>query len=767
MNRRMIINDLRKNKLVSAATCLFMALTAMLLGLAILLFASLADSIDSLMTEAKTPDFLQMHMGDLDESSLQAFSQQRDDIAAMQISTFLNLSNSQLILGHVSLESNMQDNGLCRQSELFDYLVNSEYHVISPKDGEVYVPVCYRREYGIKSGDVMRIGTEELTVAGFLRDSQMNSMMASSKRFLVSDNDYRRLRPLGSEEYLIEFRLKDGSDVNAFATAYKDAGLPDNGPAITFPLIRMMNALSDGMMILVILLVSVVVLLISMLCIRYIILTQLEKDRREIGMLKAVGISRHGIHNLYFSKYLILSAVGCFTGIMMAWIVSQPLSHQMRELYGDPGNIVLVYVLMIIGSLAVEGLLLLSVHHTLRRTDKMSALEALNDRGSRASDRSQWLPPVIITAAAAFMLLVPWNMKSTIEAPEFVTYMGIGESQIRIDIRQTENIEERAEALTDELACDSRVRDYVLMQTGSYKTVLPDGSSYNLMIEKGDHSRFPVRYIEGRYPENERDLALSVLNAKEMKVKLGDTIVIYTERKDGRKAKESRTVCGIYSDITNGGKTAKACLLDPGDAAPVMWSIIYLSLANEKHAGDWVRDYQKMYSASDDGVRITLISDYLRGIYGQTIRNISMASTVSAAMACLVLFVVVLLLIRLVIWRERNDNSFRKALGFRSSELRRDYLRKMMTYILPGMVIGIFAGIVPGQRMAAVLLRSMGAYGFHFIIDPLEAFAKAPVMILASVFSAALIGLVEVNHIRAYECLGAGPVNDGAELDGR
>ena len=64
-----------------------------------------------------------------------------------------------------------------------------------------------------------------------------------------------------------------------------------------------------------------------------------------------------------------------------------------------------VYVLMIIGSLAVEGLLLLSVHHTLRRTDKMSALEALNDRGSRASDRSQWLPPVIITAAATEVIL--------------------------------------------------------------------------------------------------------------------------------------------------------------------------------------------------------------------------------------------------------------------------------------------------------------------------------------------------------------------------
>ena len=756
MNRRLIINDLLANKLVSAATCLFMALTAMLLGLSVLLFAGLADSIDSLMTDAKTPDFLQMHTGELDETSLHAFSQKRDDIAAMQICTFLNLQNSQLTLGHVSLENNMQDNGLCRQSERFDYLVDAECHVISPKDGEVYVPVCYKKEYGIKSGDVMRIGTEELTVAGFLRDSQMNSMMASSKRFLVSDNDYQKFRPSGSEEYLIEFRLRKGSDINAFATAYKDAGLPDNGPAITFPLIRMMNALSDGMMILLILLVSIVVLFISMLCIRYIILTQLEKDRREIGMLKAIGVSGHGIRSLYFSKYLLLSAAGCFAGMIMAVIVSKPLSHQMRELYGSPGSTGLIYGLMIIGSLAAEGLLLLSVHHTLHRTDTMSALEALNDCGGNSRSRSLWLPAMIITAAAAFMLLVPWNMKSTIEAPGFVTYMGIGESQIRIDVRQTEYIEERTDAVTGQLACDKRVCEYVLMQTGSYKTVLSDGSSYNLIIEKGDHSRFPVQYTKGRYPDSEGEIALSVLNAEEMGLKVGDTIAVYKERKDGSKAKENCTVCGIYSDITNGGKTAKACMRDPDDAVPLMWSVIYLSLENEKLAGGWVREYQKKYSASEDGVRVTLISDYLQGTFGQTIRNISRASTVSAVMAWIVLFVVVLLMIRLVIWRERKDSSLKKALGFRSSDIRKDYLKKMMMSIWPGMLIGIFAGIVPGQSIAAMLLRSMGAYGFHFIINPVNVAAAAPAVVLTSAVSASLIGLAEVNHIHAYECLGAG-----------
>jgi putative ABC transport system permease protein len=79
----MIINDIKANKLVSAATCIFMAVTAMLLGLSILLYASLADSIDSLMTEAKTPDFLQMHTGELKEGRLSAFAQQRADVEAM------------------------------------------------------------------------------------------------------------------------------------------------------------------------------------------------------------------------------------------------------------------------------------------------------------------------------------------------------------------------------------------------------------------------------------------------------------------------------------------------------------------------------------------------------------------------------------------------------------------------------------------------------------------------------------------------------------
>ena len=750
------MNDLKANKLVSAATCVFMAVTAMLIGLSILLFTSLYDSIDSLMAEAETPDFLQMHTGEMNEDQVIAFAGRRDDAEEMQICTFLNLQNSQITIGKASFENNMQDNGLCRQSGSFDYLLDAEGAVIHPQDGEVYVPVCYRKEYGIHAGDVMRIGGEQLRVAGFLRDSQMNSMMASSKRFLVSEADYERLRPIGSEEYLIEFRLKEGSDTNAFATAYKEAGLPGNGPTITYPLIRMMNALSDGMMILVILLVSTVILFISIICIRYIILTQLEKDKKEIGLLKAVGISKRDIRRLYFLKYLILSAAGCIAGVITASLIAKPLGAQMRELYGDAGNTGVICILTIIGSLAAEGIILLSVRRTLRRTDKLSVVEALYCRGSFGKSRNLWIPVTIIVAAAVFMILVPWNMRSTISAPEFVTYMGIGDSQIRIDVRQTENNEAQSDAVMNDIQSDSRVKDSVLMQTGSYRTVLPDGSAYDLLIENGDHSRFPVRYTEGRYPESDHELALSVLNAEEMGVKTGDTVVVYKNMNDGRVSEAKCTVCGIYSDVTNGGKTAKGCLKGPDDRTPVMWSIIYLSLVDEDQARQWTGEYQSRYASSGEGIKVTLISDYLKGTYGQTIRNISNASLVSAVMSCLILFVVILLLIRLVIWRERAKSSLRKALGFRSSDIRNSYLKKTLVYAVPGMALGIFAGIVPGQALAGMLLRSMGAYGFQFMIEPAAVFVGAPAVTAASVMAAALIGLKEVKDIRASECLRAG-----------
>ena len=84
-----------------------------------------------------------------------------------------------------------------------------------------------------------------VTVAGFIRDAQMNSMMASSKRFLVSEKDYRALTDQGQEEYLIEFLLDDGADINNFQSDYLDQGLPCNGPGVVLQVVLVPPQLSQ------------------------------------------------------------------------------------------------------------------------------------------------------------------------------------------------------------------------------------------------------------------------------------------------------------------------------------------------------------------------------------------------------------------------------------------------------------------------------------------------------------------------------------------
>ena len=184
MLTKLIWNDVRQNKLLSAATVFFMTVSAMMLGLTALLFSGLLGSVNALMEQAQVPDLLQMHTGALEESQISRFAGEHPEIDQWQICRFLNLSNSQVALGGHSLLDSTQDNGLCVQSEHFDYLLdmdNNRPHVLP---GQVYVPVCYRVRYDLNIGDTMQIGGEGLTIAGFLRDSQMNSMMASSKRFL-------------------------------------------------------------------------------------------------------------------------------------------------------------------------------------------------------------------------------------------------------------------------------------------------------------------------------------------------------------------------------------------------------------------------------------------------------------------------------------------------------------------------------------------------------------------------------------------------------
>src|SRR5690606_27345893 len=147
--------------------------------------------------------------------------------------------------------------------------------IIDVLPGEIYIPVNYRSLASV--GEQAVVGGKELVIAGYLRDSTMNSSLSSSKRFLVNSRDFLELQKLGNTEYLIEFRLHDLSALRSFEADYIDAGLEANGPVVTYGLFRLMNALSEGLMIGIVLLVSILIVTVALMCIRFTLLAKIEE----------------------------------------------------------------------------------------------------------------------------------------------------------------------------------------------------------------------------------------------------------------------------------------------------------------------------------------------------------------------------------------------------------------------------------------------------------------------------------------------------------
>jgi putative ABC transport system permease protein len=768
MYYRIISNDILKSKVITLTTMIFVAAAAMLVSLAAILVINLSSALDTLMTQAKTPHFMQMHSGEIDTVRLTSFAEQNNNVDEFQVLEFLNIDGAQIILGNSSLANNVQDNGFSIQSEKFDYLLDLDGNIINVSDGELYVPISYMRDNTTNVGDKAVISGKEFTVAGFLRDSQMNSTLSASKRFLVSENDYAEIKNLGSTEYLIEFRLKDLSALGAFETAYASAGLEANGPTVTYTLFKTMNALSDGMMIAVILLVSALVVAIAFMCIRFTLLAKIEDDYREIGVMKAIGLRVSDIKKIYLAKYAVIAAAGSILGFALSIMFKGILLENIRIYMGESENSSFALLVGVIGILLVFLAIIAYVSGVLKRFRKISAAEAIRFgtsqeknagakrfclNGNRLLNTNIFLgikdvlvrkrlyaTMLAVLVISAFIIIVPQNLYNTISSKSFITYMGIGNYDMRIDIQQTDNISEKAAEIVKTMNSDSTISKYAVLTTKTFKTKTEDGSEENIKIELGDHSIFPIKYSEGRAPAAEAEIALSALNADELSKKVGDVITLVIEGKE-----KSLTVSGIYSDITNGGKTAKAVFTD--NSADIMWSIVCAELWDKSLVDGKVSEYADRF----DFAKISDIDEFVTQTFGSTISSVEKASSASIAVALIIAVLVTLLFMKMLVAKDRYSIAVMKAFGFTNSDITAQYVSRSVFVLLVGIVLGTLLANTLGEVLAGAVISSFGASSFKFAVNPLSAYLLCPLMMVCSVLIATIIGTSGAGKIKISE----------------
>lgn len=771
MYYRIIKNDILKNKAITLAITIFIAAAAMLVALAAILAVNLT-AVDTLMEKAKTTHFMQMHSvndvnaGKIDSVKLESFAKENDNVEQFQVLEFLNIDGVDMIFPKSSLGSSMQDNGLSVQSKKFDYLLDLDGNVISVKDGELYVPICYMRDNTAKIGDKAIICGKEFTVMGFIRDSQMNSSLSSSKRFLVSDNDFGELKSRGNLEYLIEFRLKDMAKIGAFETAYIDAGLPANGPTVTYGLFKTMNGFSDGMLIGILLLVSLLVVTVAFMCIRFTLLAKVEDDYREIGVMKAVGLRISNIKKIYLVKYALVGGVGCSLGYLLSLAFGGLLTQSIRLYMGESEHSYLAPLVAVLGVLIVFLAILAYVSGVLRRLRKISAVQAIRfgggqekiamaNRFSLATNKllttnafigikdvqarkSMYVTMFSVVLIAAFIMIVPQNLYNTISAKDFGRYMGIGNYDLRIDIQQEDNVLQKAEQINAAMNSDYAIKKTTILTTKIFKTITGE----NLKVELGDHSVFPVAYSVGKAPVAENEIALSVMNADELAKKVGDNITLLI---DGNQ--KQLTVCGIYSDITNGGKTAKAVFGD--NSSDAMWSILCVSVAEQPLISDTILKYVEQFPYA----KIASINDYITQTFGQTISSVKTASYASITIAILITVLVTFLFTKMLIAKDRYSIAILKAVGFTNRDIRVQYLVRAIFVLLVGVLVGTLMANTIGEALGSMVISSFGASSFKFTINPFLAYLLCPVMMVCAVFIGTLIGTKSAGKIKISESI--------------
>lgn len=750
-------NDFKRNKVINLTLFFFLFLSALLIASALFVSTVLLDGIETLTTAARTPHFVQMHAGSVDPKALDNLHAGVDYLTDHHIQEMIGIDGAQIVLGDQGETEarSVMDISLVTQPADFDFLLDGQNRPASVGPGEIGVPLHYRSAHALEIGDpvTLRNGSFEKTlrITTFLRDSQMNPALVSSKRLLVSDEDFRRLADVfPAREHLISYRFDSEDRIDDFAKRYADSGAPQTGPAVDIRLFRMINGLTDGILILVLILAGLLLTLIGLLCLRYTLLATLEEDLREIGAMKAIGIRSSKIRSLYLGKYMVLTLLAAGAGYLASLITGQLFIQNIARFMGSVRPSLAARLLPVLGVVLVVVSVGTGVLVILRRVKSLSVLDALT-RGEKGGAVGRTRRPrlvnsgsvpvdaflgfnallanlrshvlvVVIFLLSAFLLVLPLHLYNTLSSPTFVHYMGISTSDLRMDLRSQPGTEAVLGSLVDTLEQEEAVDRYAVLRTYRMETINADGEPENLPVEVGPLSVFPLDYTEGGAPTGDQEIALSQLAATSLDLVPGDQI-----RLQGPEGAHLLRVTGLYQDITNGGKTAKTeAPIGNGDA---LWYVVYADLLEGRSPAAVADTYGDLFPT----VKITDIDTYLDQTLGGTKDRLLLVTLISGLASLAIGALITALFLKMLLTKEAGQIAILQSIGFSKKQIARQYKIRMFVLLFTGIALGTWASATLGEDLIGSISAALGASELKLVIDPLQTLVLLPLVLLTVV----------------------------------
>lgn len=764
----------------------FIILASMFVSSGVNNIISVTTALDDYLEMADAPDYFAMIMnksGGIDTSgilnsadSVESFSKEKVLLMVSNNITFEDESKTVSSINPILLQS---DGDIS-----MNYILDGGGILQSVKSGEFYMTAGAAEDMGLEIGDKMTVklgGVScEFTFAGGFRDAVLGSTGIAMQRYIISAGDFEKFLSAENVEqfYGGELVYIRASDIEKLISEIKP--LIDSAFYAGDKALVKFSYVFDMMVVGVLLVVSLVLVAVALVILRFTIAFTLSEEFREIGVMKAIGIRSLKIRGLYLVKYAALSVIGTMAGLALSFPFGELLVS------AAPSSIIIsnqnAAVSNVICAGCMVGVIMLFCYSCTGKVGKMSPIDAVRNgqTGERFRKKSMMslgkskLPAApflalndclsspkrfgIITFAfflCLSLLLVLSTTVSTAKGGTLFSIFGLADFDISAKGEVMELMPENGHEKLKEYLLDMEetlARNGMparCMQEMTFRLPVSHGENESgITIYQGTGTTVDMyEYIEGTPPQSVGEAALTRLSADRLKADIGDTITMKTI--DGDKELMITAIFQSMSNMGEGVRLHEDEEIDYIQAQSALFTQIkFTDAPDQKEIARRKEKIRKLYPELDDvSNRAESISTLLK-----VVDTIDAVKQMVVVLTFILAVLITMLMERSFIVKEQGETALMKAIGIRNGKI---YAYHTLRFAFVGCMTVIAAELfaLPLTHLFIdPIFRMMGsARALDYVINPFEMFLAFPLVILTATAVSAFLTSLYTKTITALD----------------
>ena len=776
--------DLKRKKTMNVIILLFVILSVMFISSSMMNLTAVTGSLDSFFDKAGVGDYVVFERSGGTVTVADAVKN-AEGVTGFKQEECIFLSGHKFVGREKEKDSQNASTALvsCLSNQIERYYDGSDNEITDVADGETYVRQSILDNSNAKVGDRVELTvagiTRTFTVKDTLKDAVLGSRMMGNARFLVSENDYKafeKAEPL--EPYLCYISFIDTDDIPSLEKALNDCDASAfSGDRSLLQFSYILEMVVAG----ILLVVSIALIVISVVILRFTISFTLSEEFRQIGIMKAIGIPNGKIRSLYLVKYLAISLVGAAVGLALSFpfggmllkIVSQ--SIVMENSNG--------FLLGALCAAAVVFIIVLFCYFSTRKVKRFTPVDAIRSgtTGERYKKKGiirlgkKPVRPVffmavndILSSPKRFlimlftffvgisMLMVGLNISTTMTSGKLLGWINMAECDLAVVEHGSiekymvadgrDKLKSRISEIESDLAEKGWEAD-CFVETISNITVAKDGIKLKTHgVEGVNITPDEYMYLEGTAPQNKNEIAMSYVVADKLNAAVGDTVTVRTP--DGET---ECMITAIYQTMMSLGDNIR---LYPGQT---------YSFQNLAGLNDFQIRFHDDPSAAEIGRRIEAIKemypddkvmdagkyvDYCVGGVGGTMDGVT---GLLLPIIILIDILVAVLMEKSFLTKERGEIAMLKAIGFKNRSIVLWQTLRIAIIMIAAVLLSIALADPIGKLTTGGIFKMMGAKNIIFDTDILKTFIIYPAVILAATVFSVFITALSVRKVNSNE----------------